>query len=206
LLKEGEILDTLQPTLSERIKMILSRRRKTRLVSTWRKPSGVLIPFYQKDGQYFLVFTRRSQLVHHHKGEISFPGGGYHASDGNLKQTALRETWEEIGLEPTSVDVLGELDDTPTKGSAFIITPFVGLIPADYSFKLSDFEIGQLIHMPVDALLVEDCLRIGPEIILDGSQYGVYEYTFQGQTVIGATARILKQFLEIYCQASTQRM
>jgi 8-oxo-dGTP pyrophosphatase MutT (NUDIX family) len=155
-----------------------------------------------KDGQHFLVLTRRSHLVHHHKGEISFPGGGYHKADGNLLQTALRESFEEIGLDPAQVEILGELDDTPTLGSDFIITPFVGLIPAEYPFKLSDYEIGELIHFPVAALLAENCRQADHEIILDGRPYQSYVFTYQDKKVIGATGRILKQFLEVYSQAA----
>lgn len=157
---------------------------------------------FARDERHFLVFTRRSQLVRHHKGEISFPGGGYHFSDENLKQTALRESFEEIGLDPFKVDVLGELDDTITLGSGFIISPFVGVIPADYPFKLSDYEIGELIFIPVDALLTEGCCRPDNMVTLDGKEVMHYVYTYQDKKVTGATARILKQFLEIYCQAT----
>jgi 8-oxo-dGTP pyrophosphatase MutT (NUDIX family) len=66
--------------------------------------------------------------VRHHKGEISFPGGGYSPEDGSLLKTALRESYEEIGLAPGDVEILGELDDMFTRGSPFIITPFVGSI------------------------------------------------------------------------------
>ncbi len=173
-----------------------------RVEAPWRNPAGVLIPMYAKEDRHFLVFTRRSQLVRHHKGEISFPGGGYHILDGNLQQTALRESFEEIGLDPVKVDILGELDDTPTRGSDFIISPFVGLIPTDYPFKISDFEIGELIFIPVDALLAKDCCQPGATVILDGQEIVNYEYTHQDRQVTGATARILKQFLDIYCQAA----
>jgi 8-oxo-dGTP pyrophosphatase MutT (NUDIX family) len=167
-----------------------------------RNPSGVLIPMFARDGRHFLVFTRRSQLVRYHKGEISFPGGGYHALDENLKQTALRESFEEIGLDPFKVDVLGELDDTVTLGSGFIISPFVGVIPADYPFKLSDYEIGELIFIPVDGLLAEGCCQPDDTIILDGKEIMHFIYTYQDKKVTGATARILKQFLEIYSKAA----
>jgi 8-oxo-dGTP pyrophosphatase MutT (NUDIX family) len=188
--------------INQKLREILSRHEKIHVQAFWRQPSGVLLPLYVKDGRHFLVLTRRSQKVHYHKGEISFPGGGYHQSDGSLFQTALRESFEEIGLDPVVVDILGELDDTPTKGSDYIITPFVGLIPPDYPFTLSDFEIGEVIHIPVEALLTESCYRNDPEVILDGRSFKSYVYTYQDKKVIGATARILKQFLDMYCQAT----
>ena len=188
--------------INKRIRDILSQRQKGRLEAPGRHPSGVLIPIYASDGRYSLVLTRRSQLVHYHKGEISFPGGGYHSLDGNLKQTALRESFEEVGLDPRQVEILGELDDTPTLSSGFVITPFVGLIPAGYPFKVCDFEIGELINIPVDALLSKDCCQTDPPVLLDGCLVKQYVFTYQDKQVIGATARILKQFLEIYCQAA----
>ena len=81
----------------------------------WKR-AGVLIPVYFKAGEHFILFTRRTELVHYHKGEISFPGGGYHDEDKSLLTTALRESFEEIGLVPEDVTVLGELDDVATRG------------------------------------------------------------------------------------------
>jgi 8-oxo-dGTP pyrophosphatase MutT (NUDIX family) len=188
--------------INQRIKEILVRREKVRLDSPSRKPSGVLIPLYVKDGQHYLVLTRRSQLVRYHKGQVSFPGGGYHRSDGTLRQTALRESFEEIGLDPTQVEIWGELDDNLTFGSNFIIAPFVGLIPADYPFKLSDFETGEILHVPVKALLMKDACRADQEVVLDGCPVKSNIYTYKEHVITGATARIVKQFLEIYSQAA----
>jgi 8-oxo-dGTP pyrophosphatase MutT (NUDIX family) len=157
-----------------------------------------LLPLYFQNDQYHVLFTRRTELVHHHKGEISFPGGGYHPDDGSLLQTALRESYEEIGLAPNDIEVLGELDDTPTRGSDFIITPFVGSILPDYKFKVSDFEIAEIIRIPVKALLEEGCRRTEPTMILSGRAFIPYVYAYQGMMIIGATARILKQFLDIF--------
>jgi 8-oxo-dGTP pyrophosphatase MutT (NUDIX family) len=145
-----------------------------------------------------MIFTRRTELVHHHKGEISFPGGGFHESDGTLLNTALRESFEEIGLEQQEVLVLGELDDILTKGSPYIITPFVGFIQPEHKFKLSSFEISELIEIPLGALLAEGCRREEPLELIGGRQVTPYVYAYSGKLITGATARILKQFLEIF--------
>jgi len=194
-------LDNSVSDIKKKIKDILSQRQKVRVEASWKHPSGVLIPIYVEDGRYGIVLTRRSHLVHYHKGEIAFPGGGYHPSDGSLRQTALRESYEEIGLDPGQVEILGELDDTPTRVSGFIITPFVGLIPAGYPFKASDYEIGEVINIPVDDLLFKESCQTDPPALLDGNLVKQYVFTYQDKQVVGATARILKQFLEIYCQA-----
>src|SRR5271157_2069139 len=112
-------------TINQKLKEALANRQKIRLDDPKRRPSAVLVPIYYQAGQHSILFTRRTELVHHHKGEISFPGGGYHADDGTLLNTALRESFEEIGLAPEDVEILGDLDDTLTRGSPYIISPFV---------------------------------------------------------------------------------
>jgi 8-oxo-dGTP pyrophosphatase MutT (NUDIX family) len=157
-----------------------------------------LLPLYYQNGEYYILFTRRTELVRHHKGEISFPGGGYHAEDGSLRKTAIRESYEEIGLAPEDVEILGELDETPTRGSDYTITPFVGSICADYHFKLSDFEIAEIMRIPVKALLKDGCRREEPVIVISNRQFTSYVYAYNSNLIIGATARILKQFLDIF--------
>ncbi len=139
--------------------------------------------------------------MHYHKGEISFPGGGYHEEDGNLLKTALRESFEEIGLAPEDVNVLGELDDVATGGSLYIISPFVGSIRPDYQYKLSSFETAEIIQVPVLALLQKGCRREAPQVV-GGSTLFSYVYSYEGKLIVGATARILKQFLDIFSQVS----
>ncbi len=167
-----------------------------------RRPSAVLIPVYFYRGQYFILFTRRSELVHHHKGEISFPGGGFQPEDGSLVKTALRESYEEIGLAPGDVKVLGELDDMLTRGSDYIVTPFVGSILPEYKFKLDSFETAEIIRIPVAVLLEEGCRREEPVITLGDKPVVPYVYAYKGNMIIGATARILKQLLDIFEQLS----
>jgi 8-oxo-dGTP pyrophosphatase MutT (NUDIX family) len=160
-----------------------------------------LIPLYFKDGQFYILFTKRTELVHHHKGEISFPGGGFHPDDGSLLQTALRESQEEIGLSPCDVEVLGELDEIITRGSPFVISPFIGVFQPDYQFVSSVFEIAEIITIPISALLQKGCRTEGPETMPDGQLVTAYVFSHFHYRITGATARILNQFLEIYSGA-----
>jgi 8-oxo-dGTP pyrophosphatase MutT (NUDIX family) len=186
----------------KRLKKAIGRRTPVHLQDDHRRPAAILIPIYFENGGFNAVFTRRTQLVHHHKGEISFPGGGFNVEeDDSLLITALRESREEIGLEAEDVRVLGELDNILTRGSPFIISPFVGVIPPDYRFVLSKYEIAELIQIPIDALLQPGCRRDETEIWVDGRSMPAYVYTYHDKQVVGATARILKQFLDIYQQA-----
>jgi 8-oxo-dGTP pyrophosphatase MutT (NUDIX family) len=186
------------PDFGLKLKEVISARPKLHIKDKSRKPAAVLIPLYYREGMHFIVFTRRTELVSYHKGEISFPGGGVHKTDHSLLETALRESQEEIGLQPQDVNVLGELDDMLTRGSNFVVTPFVGSIQPGYEFTASTFETAEILEIPVPALLKEGCRREEPEIILGGQNVCQYIYTYKGKEIIGATARMLKQFLDIY--------
>jgi len=89
------------------LKQALSRRRKRHIVDGSRLQSAVLVPIFQKQGQYHVLLTQRTDKVKEHKGEISFPGGACEEADGTLVNTALRESAEEIGLAAEAVEVLG---------------------------------------------------------------------------------------------------
>jgi len=185
--------------MEQRLKQALSQRRKQRLVDASRVPSAVLIPVYYKDGEYYILFTKRTDTVKDHKGQISFPGGAYEEQDGTLVNTCLRECAEEIGLPAEAVELLGELDDLPTTTSNYVISPFVAVIPWPCSFKVDPKEVEEIIEVPLSALLDKDCLHQATEII-DGQVVNKYEYHYQGRIIWGATARILNQFLGIVSQ------
>jgi len=183
----------------QKLRQALSRRRKQCIVDASRVPSAVLVPIYYKQGQHYILFTKRTELVKEHKGEISFPGGAYQEGDETLVNTALRECFEEIGLMAGDVEVLGELDDTITKTSNYIISPFVAFILSPYQFKVNAEEAEEIIEIPISALLNEGCLRQETEIIGDKA-ITLYSYYYQGRIIHGATARILNQFLDIFAR------
>ena len=162
----------------------------------WNR-AAVLIPVFSKSGAYHILYIRRSEKVAYHKGQISFPGGGYSITDKDLVETALRENWEEIGVRREDVKVLGELDDAKTETSNFIITPFVGLIPYPYVFKANTFELDEIFDVPISALMDETSFR--QEDWGDGINKGTaYFYDYNGRVIWGATAAITRQFLEIF--------
>jgi 8-oxo-dGTP pyrophosphatase MutT (NUDIX family) len=132
----------------------------------------------------------------YHKGQISFPGGAYDKEDSDLADTALREAFEEIGVRADDVEILGHLDDQSTYTSKFIITPFVGVIPYPYKFKVSGREVEELIEAPVSALL--DPSAYSPETRDDeGKNYPWGNYCYGKHRITGITARILKQLLDL---------
>ena len=179
-----------------RLKEALSSREKSRIADSSRVSSAVLIPLYLKDDEYYVLFTQRTDTVRDHKGQISFPGGAYEEQDGTLLNTALRESAEEIGLDSNTVELLGELDDFDTRGTNYIISPFVGVIPWPFSLKLYPTEVKEIIEVPLAALLDEDCLGKTDQYV-NGELVATDCYIYQGKVIWGATARILQQFLDI---------
>ena len=151
--------------------------------------------FFKKAEDCHLLFTKRSEEVKYHKGEISFPGGVVDEEDSELISTALREAFEEIGLKESDVQIIGVLDDIVTI-TEFIVTPIVGLFPYPYPFKVSKGEIAELIEVPLSFLLDEDCFS-EREILRGGGKEVVYAYQYGKHIIWGATARILKQFLDL---------
>lgn len=163
--------------------------------------AAVLLPLYEANGDLHVVFTRRSELVEHHKGQISFPGGAFDASDPDLRFTAIRETWEEIGVAIDHVDVIGQLDEMVTV-SNFLVRPFVGRItePAPYPFVHSEIEVAEILEVPLDHLRDEANLVAEPRVY-QGRQIVAYSFHWRDHVIWGATARILKQFLEVTAAA-----
>jgi 8-oxo-dGTP pyrophosphatase MutT (NUDIX family) len=179
----------------DQIGEILSSRKRRVIEHPPFSHAAVLVPLFQKDGNCHLLFTKRSEEVKYHKGEISFPGGVVDEEDLELINTALREADEEIGLKESDVQIIGVLDDIVTI-TEFIITPIVGLFPYPYSFKVSEVEIAELIEVPLASLLDRDCFS-EREIFRGGQREIVFAYQYGEHIIWGATARILKQFLDL---------
>jgi 8-oxo-dGTP pyrophosphatase MutT (NUDIX family) len=177
------------------ITKILSSRQRHVVRREGYRPSAVLVPIYEKDGEYYIVLTKRTQDLLYHKGQISFPGGAYDKEDGDLAATALREAFEETGIRAEDVEILGILDDQATYTSKFVITPFVGAIPHPYKFRVNRREVEKLIEAPVAALLNPSSYE--PETLDEkGKSYPWGNYRYGGDQITGITARILKQFLD----------
>ncbi|UCB42029.1 MAG: CoA pyrophosphatase [Dehalococcoidales bacterium] len=182
--------------MEQKLRQALTRRQKLHISDPHRVSSAVLIPIYRKHGQPHILFIQRTDRVRDHKGQISFPGGAYEEGDENLLQTALRESTEEVGIMAEDVEVLGELDDYRTIGSNYVISPFVAGIPWPYQFKVDEWETEGIIEVPISTLLDESNVRRDKDI-LEGEEIDQYYYHYQDKVIWGATARILKQLLDI---------
>ena len=183
--------------MKQRLKQVLSQRQKRRIADSSRTPAAVLVPIYEKQGQYYILFIKRTEGVEKHKGEISFPGGAGEERDKTLLDTARRECAEEISLMPEDIEILGELDDEASIKTNYIISPFVALIPWPYQFKVDGKETEEIIEAPTSALLDKGYSR---QEIGEGETTASYFYHYQGRVIWGVTARILKKFLDILAQ------
>lgn len=159
--------------------------------------AAVLIALYERDQQQHVLLTVRTELVEHHKAQISFPGGARDPDDADLVATALRETEEEIGVRAEHIDVLGRLDDILTI-SNFIVTPYIGRVtePAPYPFVPNTFEVAEILEVPLGHLHGPDALLTEPAPWHD-RMVPPPAYRFGHHIIWGATARILRQFLAL---------
>lgn len=154
--------------------------------------AAVLLPLVEGDR---LIFTRRTEHLSRHPGEISFPGGLEHGEDADLVATALRETEEELGLPRERVEVLGALEPVHTFVSAILIVPFVGAISGTPAFAPSQDEIAEVLSYPVDELSAAETTVEWPR---EGHVYRGFAYPMgDGNTIWGATAKILSEMIEL---------
>jgi 8-oxo-dGTP pyrophosphatase MutT (NUDIX family) len=154
--------------------------------------AAVLVPLFVREGQLWVLFTRRTETVEHHRGQISFPGGAQEPDDQGLWETALRESEEEIGLARSDVILLGALSPIVTVTN-FYVEPFVAAIPQPYVFQPQQSEIAEVIEVPVVPLMDPRSLETKD---FPGREKPVLFYHY-GETVIwGATARMLAELLD----------
>ncbi len=158
-------------------------------------PAAVLIPLFFKDGQAHLLFTKRTETVAHHKGQISFPGGRFDNTDTSLEFTALRETEEEVGIQQKKVEILGRTDRFLTN-TYFLVSPYVGFFSYPYPYILSKAEIDRIIEVPLLHLLQPEIFETKP-IIKDDQSWTVHYYHYHSDVIWGVTGFLLSNFLSI---------
>lgn len=181
----------------------LVARTRERLESRVRRivPEGpliraaVLVPLVDRD-EPCLVFAKRTERVGHHKGQIAFPGGIVDRADRSLLDAALRECEEEVGLPRAAVEPLGALDDTETFATRFVITPWVGVVRDRIPWRPDGEEIERVLEVPLAALRDGASFRV-EHWERDGVTRPVYFFDYRGETIWGATARIVKQYLDL---------
>lgn len=162
--------------------------------------AAVLVPIVFRKGEPHLIVTRRTMNVATHKGQISFPGGVREPIDAGPIDTALRESEEEIGLDPEAVTVIGLLDDFVTS-SGFAVTPVVGLVDSGTRCAADPVEVAEIIEAPFARLSDPACHEIRT-VDQGGLSYSSHFYRVGNHTIWGATAGIIYRFLKALAEAA----
>jgi 8-oxo-dGTP pyrophosphatase MutT (NUDIX family) len=163
---------------------------------TAREEAAVLVPLIERQDELYVVYIRRSDAVESHRGQVAFPGGRVSPSDATLLETALREAYEEVGIEPAAVEVLGGFSTMHTVSTGLAVAPFVGLVPGAAKLHRDPAEVAEIFEVPLVALA-------------DPRYRGVYEWRherggfsstfpailYRGYTIWGLTLRITESLL-----------
>jgi 8-oxo-dGTP pyrophosphatase MutT (NUDIX family) len=162
------------------------------------RSSAVLAPLYEGPQGPTVVLTRRAAHLRNHRGEVSFPGGRQEDHDPDLVTTALREAQEEIALDPAIVEVIGELDRLSTFTSRSEIHPYVGVLRRPPGRLVAQpSEVERILHVPLADLLHPDAFHAERWTFPNGVDRSLFFYEIEGDTIWGATARMLTQLLAI---------
>ena len=165
------------------------------LVAPGSRGAAVLVPLFEADGEARVILTKRPETMPSHRGEIAFPGGKFEpAVDTSLRDTALREAEEEVGLRREHVEVIAQLDSLATVASRFHITPFVGALRDRPALTADPREVVSVFDVVLADLLDDDAYR-EERWDLFGAERSIYFYELPGETIWGATARILTALL-----------
>ncbi len=167
------------------------------LVSDPSKPAAILIPLLRKNSNWHVLYTRRTDTLPEHSGQVAFPGGRADPEDNDPEETALREAYEEIALRPEDVKILGKLNRLPTVTN-YCVTPVIGRIPWPYAFKLAKEEVSRVFTIPLKWLADPSHFEIRPREI--PHHYSpiqvIYFNPYEGETLWGVSAQITLNFLK----------
>lgn len=173
--------------------------RRQQVVNEWAiRPAAVLVPLFQADDEWHLLYTRRTDNVDSHPGQVAFPGGAVESSDGTPAATALREAHEEIGLAPDSVTILGQMNPMVTV-TQFLVTPVVAEIPWPFVLQPNPDEVAAAFDVPLSFLMNPAHLEVRQrEPLVPGRPVDVLYFTpYKDEVIWGVTARITVDLLAL---------
>ena len=153
------------------------------------KPAAVLVPLVARPAGHTVLLTQRTDHLHHHAGQVSFPGGRVEGDDAGALDAALREAEEEVGLDPRFVEPVGLLDDYETV-TRFLVTPVVSIVEPGFRLRLDAFEVADAFEVPLAFLLNPDNHQIHSRIRL-GERRRYYVFEYEDRYIWGATAGML---------------
>ncbi len=158
------------------------------------RPAAVLIPLHWVNDEVHVLLTKRSEQLKHHSGQVSFPGGGFDESDITIRQAAIRETEEEIGITADFIDVVGYLDDVKTI-SGFYVTPFVAILKDGFEIIENKDEVSEVFSVPLDYFMQQENLE-QRSAEYKGKNVNYYVYPHENHTIWGVTAEIIVKLIQ----------
>jgi 8-oxo-dGTP pyrophosphatase MutT (NUDIX family) len=179
--------------LREEIRDQLAQLRLKRLTTSYAREAAVLMPIFELEGEPCFLLTRRTEEVSTHKGQISFPGGMRHG-DECLEDTALRETFEEVGIDQTHIEILGRFHDY-TSITGHLVAPFIGYLRDTFATVAQAAEVAEVLRVPFSIFADPSRLRIEP-MYRFGKMIDVYFYRYESHDIWGLTALIIKDFFD----------
>ena len=166
------------------------------------RDAAVLVPLLEIGDEWHLLFTKRTEDLEHHRGQVSFPGGSLDENE-SYEAAALRETFEEIGIPAQVVEIVGFLHDIWTP-SRFVITPVVGIVQSLDRLEINPGEVSRVFTVPVSFFCNDDNAEIR-NITLYGLERQVHFYKYDGETIWGATAIILRDLVKRLSMPASRR-
>ena len=160
------------------------------------KLSSVLLLLFPEGNQIFTCLIKRPSTMTHHSGQISFPGGKVEKEDTSAEMTALREAREEIGIDPSAIEILGKLTDLYVEVSKFSIQPFLAWTDKRPEFLVNAGEVEELILFPISEFVANESIS-ETEIDTSIGLLRVRYYPCNGEIIWGATAMILSELIEV---------
>jgi 8-oxo-dGTP pyrophosphatase MutT (NUDIX family) len=182
----------------EELKRRLVARTNRDLAESGLKHSAVMMLIMNKQNAPHVLLTRRTETVSTHKGQVAFPGGGMEEADGDYRDAAFRETFEEVGIARDRIELLGRFDDYISI-SGFHVTCFVGAVEYPYQYRLNPDEIESHLEAPL-AMFVNQEFERFDLYNFQGRDYRIFHYFHEGYEIWGLTARILTDFGEKICR------
>ncbi len=179
--------------IKEHIRNCLASLTPRKVKNGYVREAAVLMPIFKAESDYHILLTRRTEDVQTHKGQISFPGGMREEKE-TLLETALRETFEEVGIEGGSIEPLGRFHDYVSI-TQYRVTPFVGFIRSPFETNRQVTEVAEILHVPFSVFLDPTRRRVEWHKH-PGRDPDVYFYSHENQEIWGLTARIIKDFFE----------
>ncbi|MCP4136887.1 MAG: CoA pyrophosphatase [bacterium] len=182
----------------EELRERLQERQPRSIDVAENKPSAVKMLLMNKNGEPFVLLTKRSEKLRSHRGQVSFPGGGYDDEDESIRHTAYRETYEEVGIPSEKIEYIGQFDDYISI-AGYHVSCFVGAIEHPMEYRINRDEIDAWLEAPLAMFVNKECDRT-EQFHHNGKNYTVFYYYYEGFEIWGLTARLLTDFAQKICK------